>query len=123
MILCDVRMPHFEVFQFVTRLQYLAQTQPHIYTTRITLITAHAEAYLAHRANELGIPGYLLKEKALSIVVADAVRRVYQGCHIYSEHVRRYVDQVADMVTAHNLSNASYAVLALMVTGHTPAQI
>lgn len=121
-VLLDVRMPNFNVVTAVEELSSLAANGD-MEMPRIILVTAHLDAYLASRAQQLGVAGYLLKEEALSRSLPEAIRLVHSGSWAYSGEVQKLLNSSSRTVDGVSFGAQQFSVLALMVDGHTPQEI
>ncbi len=122
-VLLDVRMAHFDVFESVAALHSLPDTQPAARAPYVILVTAYADAYMVSQAQKLGVRGYLLKEEALGDKLPHAIRRVARGGCAYSSEAQKMLYDPDAMPEGLRFGGAQYTVLALMVSGKTPTQI
>jgi DNA-binding NarL/FixJ family response regulator len=123
-VLLDVRMTNFDVLQLVNALQKAPESHSGNRVAAIIFVTAFVDPYIASQAQKLGVSGYLLKEEALSLKLPGAIRAVINGSCVYSEAVQKLLyDPRASEAAGISFGGEEYHVLALMVSGHTPAQI
>src|SRR5574341_1976916 len=122
-VLLDVRMAKFDVFEAVAALHDLCRTSPNGRAPGIIFVTAVADPYTATQAQKLGVRGYLLKEEALSQSLPGAIRLVANGGSAYSGEVQKMLYNPRSMPEGPTLGGEQYNVLALRVAGYTSEQI
>ena len=109
-LLLDISMPDFDIFEGVARLQ---REYPR---TRIVIVTIHDDEKHVQRLAEAGVNGYLIKEEPLTEYV-KAIRTVARGGTYYSQRV------IPTMLGLHakeempKLTPRELEVLELLATG------
>jgi DNA-binding NarL/FixJ family response regulator len=122
LVLLDIQIAHFDVFQVVAEIQDVAKCSGSI-SPGIIFVTGFADAYIATRAYKLGVRGYLLKEEALSQSLPGAIRLVANGGFAYSGKVQKMLYNPRTLPQGLSFGGEQYNVLALMVNGYTAGQI
>jgi two-component system invasion response regulator UvrY len=120
-VLLDLMMPDTTGTEGAVRMLRLAGTTP------ILVLSASAETAFASRLLQMGVAGYLPKDRAGEELIV-ALRRVLEG--------KRYVtpamaDHLVDLLGSRSQANAphellsiqEYRVMVMMARGSTPAQI
>jgi DNA-binding NarL/FixJ family response regulator len=115
LLLLDIQMPDFDVFEAVPRLK---TAYPRM---KILIVTAHGDRTSVNRLVELGIDGYLLKEESLR-TYPNVVRRVAEGEPYVSPGVVAAM-LTRDSVTPPALSPRELQVLELVAQGLTSGEI
>ncbi|HEY9239256.1 MAG TPA: response regulator transcription factor [Burkholderiaceae bacterium] len=121
LIVLDVAMPDSVGTEGVARVLQLAGETP------ILVFSAHAESALALRLLQMGVAGYLTKDRAADELVI-ALRRLRDGRHYVSAALAdRLVDRLGSRGAAaapHELLSAQeHRVMLLMAAGKSPAEI
>ena len=80
-VILDINMPELD------GLETARELQKDVPKTRIVFLSMYADRRFVQRAANLGVSGYVLKDRALS-QLAEATRIVIQGGHYVSPEVR-----------------------------------
>jgi DNA-binding NarL/FixJ family response regulator len=124
-ILLDVKMPHFNIFEAIDALVALVEQENAFEgeLPNVVLVTSLLDPYLARKAYDEGIAGYLLKEDALSKRLPSTIRAVVAGGWAYSEGVQEVLKTPNSARGQLTFGRDQYLVLSLMVDGYTNTQI
>ncbi len=121
LIVLDIALPDAVGTEGIARLLRAADATP------ILVFSAHAESSLALRLLQMGVAGYLSKDRAADELVI-ALRRLAEGHRYVSASVAdRLVDRLGGRAPAgaphEQLSTQEHRVMLLIAAGRTPAQI
>jgi DNA-binding NarL/FixJ family response regulator len=124
-ILLDVKMPLFNIFEAIDDLKRLAEREGLFggELPSIILVTSLLDPYLARKAYDDGIAGYLLKEDALSKRLPSAIRMVAANCSAFSEAVQDVLDSPNSTRGQVTFTADQFEILCLMVHGLSSTQI
>ena len=86
-VILDINMPTLDGLQTAQRLQ------SDVPNTRVLFLSMYADKRFVKRAAELGVSGYLLKDRALS-QLAEAVRTASQGGRYLSPEIRHVLAEL-----------------------------
>ena len=109
-LLLDIEMPDFDVFQFVPQMQ---KEHPQM---RIVIVTIHEDEKNVCRLVELGVDGYLIKEEPVD-EYAKAIRAVSAGGTHFSQRVVPIMWGLSHGQGTPSLTPRELEVLDLMATG------
>jgi DNA-binding NarL/FixJ family response regulator len=109
-LLLDISMPEFEVFEAVPRMQKQCPRM------RIIIVTIHEDEKHVCRLAELGVDGYLIKEEPMSEYV-KAIRVVSAGGTYFSQRVVPIMWGLNSRQNTPNLTAREREVLELLATG------
>jgi DNA-binding NarL/FixJ family response regulator len=109
-LLLDISMPDFDVFQAVPRMQ---KQHPQM---RIVIVTIHEDEKHVYRLVELGVEGYLLKEEPVSDYV-KAIQTVARGGTYFSQRIVPIAWGLNSRPSTPNLTPRELEVLDLLTTG------
>jgi len=120
-VLMDITMPELNGIE-ATR-----QIQEELPTTKVVILSVHADSEHVYRAFQAGAWGYMLKESAGSEVV-NAVRTVYAGNRYLSQKLAEagmdeYIYERQNRSPIDQLSEREREVFQLTVEGNTSAII
>lgn len=116
-LLLDIMMPNFDVLTFLT---YLFSTPA---PPRVLLVSAKIDPYIAFKAVDLGIHGYLLKEDGQSKMLPIALRRTRNGEQTFSKKIEALFNNPSTHQKPYDLTPDQYPVLCLMVYGLSSQEI
>ncbi len=124
-ILLDVKMPNFDIFEAIDTFISLADREGAFggEMPNIVLVTSMLDPYLARKAYDVGIAGYLLKEDALSQRLPATIRTVVSGGWVYSQGVQDVLKSPNRAGGRLPLGRDQFVVLRLMVAGYTDEKI
>jgi DNA-binding NarL/FixJ family response regulator len=124
-ILLDVKMPHFNIFEAFEALKSTAERDGNFggELPNVVLVTSQLDPYLARKAYDEGIAGYLLKEDALSENLPSTIRTVAAGGWAYSEAVQQVLNNPNGARGQLTFGGDQFVVLCLMVDGYTNTEI
>ena len=109
-LLLDISMPEFDVFQAVPRLQ------KEYGQMRIVIVTIHQDEKHVCRLVELGVDGYLIKEEPVTEYV-KAIRAVSAGGTYFSQRMVPIMSGLNSGPSTPNLTLRELEVIDLMATG------
>jgi len=109
-LLLDISMPDFDVFQAVPWIQ---DKYPKM---RIVIVTIHEDEKHVYRLAELGVDGYLLKEEPVAEYV-KAIEAVIRGGTYFSQRILPIAWGFSSRPSVPNLTPRELEVLELLSTG------
>ena len=109
-LLLDINMPEFEIFEVVPRIQ---KQHPEM---RIIIVTIHEDEKHVCGLVELGVDGYLIKEEPMTEYI-KAIRAVSSGGTYFSQRVVPIMWGLNSNGSTPTLTPRELEVLELMATG------
>lgn len=106
----DLEMPG------LTGLQIAEKCKTQKLKTKIILLTLHKELYLYHKAKELNLAGYILKEYALSDLTV-AIDQVVAGKQFFSEKLFENESEKLSPKTDFTLTRSEIKITRMIATG------
>ena len=112
----DLKMPK------MTGLQIAEKCAAESLPTRIILLTLHKELYLYHKAKELNLSGYILKEFALSDL-SKAIAKVLSGEQFFSERLFENNQALQAAGDPNSLTRSEVKIIRMIADGARTKEI
>lgn len=111
----DLEMPE------MTGLEIAEKCKNNQLSTKIILLTLHKELYLFHKAKELNLSGYILKEFALADL-AKAIKEVLAGGQFFSEELFNQKEKPGEK-EANSLTPSEIKIIRMIASGDRSKEI